>query len=231
VTSHGAEGTGLTEQAAGTPARPPALDEARQRWETSMLAEIERIRDDLRRLDPLRTAANVAGHWREGTLRLKYWAKPIHIDGDELIPRDEGGEPLAAFDQAMVLYHLRQSDGLPLAGRWVSYRELPGGEFYHQAYQGYTGRRLAEAFGVSPEGFAAAAAQTGQRLNGPAPQSWSFAPFPRITLAACLWPGDDEVPSQASVLFDAHAGHHLPIDGLALLGAGVTGRLLREAKR
>lgn len=34
------------------------------------------------------------------------------------------------------------------------------------------------------------------------------------------------MPSQASVLFDANAGHHLPIDGLALLDAGLTGRLL-----
>ena len=195
-----------------------------------MLAEIERIRDDVRRLDPQRTADRVAGDWRGGKLWLAYWARPITIEWPELLPRKEGGEPLAAFDQAMVLYHLRLSDGLAPAGRWVSYRELPGGEFYHQAYQGYTGRRLAEVFGQDPQNFEVAAAEAGQRLEGPAPQSWCFSPFPRIPLAACLWPGDDELPSQASVLFDAHAGHHLPIDGLALLGAGVTGRLIKARR-
>jgi hypothetical protein len=33
------------------------------------------------------------------------------------------------------------------------------------------------------------------------------------------------------VLFDAHAGHHLPVDGLALLGAGLTGRLLKAVQK
>ncbi|HLE23662.1 MAG TPA: DUF3786 domain-containing protein [Anaerolineales bacterium] len=192
-----------------------------------MLAEIERIRGDVRAAAPDRLAACVGGTWHAGALRIDYWGRPAHIDWVGLMPRGEDGEPLSAFDQAMLLYHLRQSDGTRPAGRWIGFRELPGGEFYHRAYQGYTGRRLAEAYGTDPERFDAAAAPIGTRLDGPAPHAWSFTPLPRIALAACLWPGDDEMPSQASVLFDAHAGHHLPIDGLALLGAGLTGRLLR----
>jgi hypothetical protein len=37
------------------------------------------------------------------------------------------------------------------------------------------------------------------------------------------------VSAQASILFDAHAGHHLPVGGLALLGSVLTGRLLADA--
>ncbi|MBF8256272.1 MAG: hypothetical protein HW375_1179 [Anaerolineales bacterium] len=192
-----------------------------------MLAEIERIRRDLHAAAPDRVAACVGGSWQDGVLHLGYWGRPVRIGWPDLEPRGDDGKPLSAFDQAMLLYHLRQSDGTLPADRWISYRDLPGGEFYHQAYQGYTGRRLAEAFGGDPERFDAAAAPNGERLDGPAPHAWSYAPLPRIALAACLWPGDDEMPSQASVLFDANAGHHLPIDGLALLGAGLTGRLLR----
>ena len=191
-----------------------------------MLAEIERIRRDLRAAAPDRVAACVAGSWQDGVLHLGYWGRPVHIGWPDLVPRGQDGNPLSAFDQAMLLYHLRQSDGTLPAGRWISYRDLPGGGFYHQAYQGYTGRRLAEAFGRQPE-LLGAAATGGERLDGPGPHAWRFTPLPRVPLAACLWPGDDELPSQASVLFDANAGHHLPIDGLALLGAGLTGRLLR----
>ena len=191
-----------------------------------MLAEIERIRSDLRLAAPERAADRVGASWLDGILQMTYWAEPVRIDWLDLVPRDGEGNPLPAFDQAMLLYHLRQSDGALPAGRWISYRELPGGEFYHQAFQGYTGRRLAEAYGRDPQLFDRAATG-GERLDGPAPHSWRFAPLPRIALAACLWPGDDEIPSQAAVLFDAHAGAHLPIDGLALLGAGLTGRLLK----
>jgi hypothetical protein len=217
--------SGLTEQAAGTPS---VLDESRQRWEASMLAEIERIRADLRTADPEAIARRIGGTSRGLTVDLEYWGREAHIAWPELVPRKHDGQPFSAFDQAMLLYHLRRSDGAPPAGRWVSFRELPGGEFYHQAYTGYTGRRLAEAFGTQPDRFDAAA-DFGVRLAGPSSHSWGFAPLPRVALAACLWPGDEEMPAQASVLFDEHAGHHLPIDGLALLGAGLTGRLLKAA--
>lgn len=220
--------TGLTERAAGTGPPVASPDDTRRRWEAAMLDQIERIRHDLRSADPALVAEHVGGSWRDGVLQIAYWGEPARIGWENLLPAGEGGNPLDTFDAAMLLYHLRRSDGALPAGWWISYRELPGGEFYHQAYAGYTGRRLAEAFGSDPGRFdAAAASRSGDRLDGPAPHAWGFAPLPRLRLAACLWPGDEEVPSQASVLFDAHAGHHLPIDGLALLGAGLTGRLLR----
>ena len=35
----------------------------------------------------------------------------------------------------MFLYYLQTADGSPLKGKWVAFRDLPGGMFYHQAYQ------------------------------------------------------------------------------------------------
>ena len=191
-----------------------------------MLEEIERLRVELRRADPAVAAGQVGAQWRDGVIVLDYWGQSARIPWGTLQPMDESGDPLSAFDAAMLLHHLRSSDGAAPAGRWISFRELPGGEFYHQAYSGYTGRRLAQVFGLSPERFDAAASSFGDRLEAPAPHAWRFSPLPRVLLAACLWAGDDELSAQASVLFDAHAAHHLPIDGLALLGAGLTGRLL-----
>jgi hypothetical protein len=68
-------------------------------------------------------------------------------------------------------------------------------------------------------------------VAGLAPHAWRFLPLPRVPLAVCLWPGDEEVPAQAAILFDSNAGRHLPTDGLALLGSGLTGRLIRESAR
>ena len=197
-----------------------------------MLDQIERLRVDLRRVDPVVVAGRVGGVCSDGVVVLDYWGKAISLPWETLNPVGPSGEALSAFDTAMLLHHLRWSDGSAPAGQWISFRELPGGEFYHQGYLGYTGRRLAEAFGGRPDAFdASSASVSGERLHGPAPHTWRFAPLPRIPLAACLWPGDDELPAQASVLFDAHAGHHLPVDGLALLGAGLTGRLLHTPGR
>jgi hypothetical protein len=222
--------SGLTDQAAGSKPSSASPDEARSRWEAAMLAEIERIRRDLRTAFPAHVAGRVGGTWHDGVIQLAYWGRPVRVRWEDLVPLDDQDTVLSRFDTAMLLYHLRLSDGAPPAGKWIGFRELPGGEFYHQAYLGYTGRRLAAAFGTEPTRFdQAAESLAGDPLDGPAPHTWAFAPLPRVQLAACLWPGDEEMPAQASVLFDAHAGHHLPIDGLALLGSGLTGRLLRAA--
>lgn len=196
-----------------------------------MLGELQRLRDELGRRSPGTAAANIGGECNAERVRIDYWARAVVIDWSDLQPRSPDGTPLSAFDSAVILHHMNASDGSPAEGRWIAYRDLPGGEFYHQAYLGYTGRRLALAFGSDPAAFDAAASTLGgERLDSPAPHTWAFAPLPRIPLAACLWPGDDELPAQASVVFDAGAARHMPIDGLALLGAGLTGRLLRSGE-
>ena len=53
--------------------------------------------------------------------------------------------------------------------------------------------------------------------------------MPRLPLAAALWPGDEDLPGRAAILFDASASHYLTTDGLALLGSGLASRLLRGA--
>jgi hypothetical protein len=40
-----------------------------------------------------------------------------------------------------------------------------------------------------------------------------------------MWAGDDEFPAQASVVFDAAAGHYLPAEDLAGLGGLLARRL------
>lgn len=223
---------GLTDRASGIPPGPErALEVARQRWEASMLAEIERLRDSLRGRSVAHVGVNVGAAFVEAELRFRYWDRDLVVSWSELQPCWSGGEPLDPFDSAMVLHHLSTSDGSSLERRWIGFRDLPGGEFYHQAYLGYTGRRLAERFGTSPIDFDAAAERVGGlRLEGPSPHAWAFTPLPRIPLAACLWPGDEDLAGQAAVLFDAGAARHLPVDGLALLGAGLTGRLLRASR-
>jgi hypothetical protein len=131
----------------------------------------------------------------------------------------------------MLLYYLREADGTPMADRWIGYRELPGGNFYSQAFQGYSGDRLARVYGEQPEVYTAAAhALEGMPLSNLPGMAFAFQPLPRIRLASILYLGDEEFPARASVLFDAAACHYMTTDGLALLGAGLVGRLIQAGK-
>jgi Domain of unknown function (DUF3786) len=223
---------GLTERAGGGDFKGEgAVERAHQAWEESMTRQLDSLREEVRSKDPGLLALRCGGYFEHGEMCLKYWGEEVTIAWPELEARfTDKDKRCSIFDTAMLLYYLRSADGAPMADQWVSYRELPGGGFYHLAFQGYSGDRIAQAYGEDPQAFdQAARAQGGWRLGGLAAHAYSFEALPRIRLAAILWPGDEEFPSRAAVLFDAAAEHYMTIDGLALLGAGLARRL--EKKR
>lgn len=201
--------------------------EARKAWQESMGRCIDELRSALRQEDLTQTARRCGGKPTKDGIELTYWDRPVHVSWPELLARRvPEGDLLTVFDQAMLLYYLRQADGAPPDGRWIGFRDLPGGSFYNQAFQGYTGDVLGRRFGPDPDGFTQAAlAAGGQPLVGLAPYAFTFRPLPLVRMAAVLWPGDEDFPARGQVLFDAGAGKLLIVDGLALLGSGLVHRL------
>jgi hypothetical protein len=225
--------SGLTDKAGGEPAS--AQDRARQTqaaWQESMLAQLEALRAGIQTRSPLLVAERSGAELQGEALHLSYWGERVRLGWPGLEANwAETGQSLSTFDRAMLVYYLHQADGAPPAGRWIGFRELPHGAFYHQAFQGYSGRRLAGIFGQDPSAFdQACRALGGERLSGLAEHAWAFQPLPRLLLAAALWPGDEDFPAQASVLFDASSPHYLVTDGLALLGSGLASRLVKAGQ-
>lgn len=219
---------GLTGRAAGkSDERGDIIERARRSWEASMARQIDDLRTSLRSTVPQVIADRAGGSYDGACLSLEYWGDQLRVAWPELEVY-KGEDPCPTFDTAMVFYYLSSADGAPFADRWIGYRELPGGGFYNQAFQGYSGDRIARAFGSDPDSFHLAARSLGGwSLPALAEHAYAFQPLPRIRLAAVLWPGDEEFPSKASVLFDPSACHYMTIDGLALLGSGLSGRLVK----
>jgi hypothetical protein len=222
---------GLTDRAGGMPEdKRKALEHARRSWEESMVRQIESLRGELAKEAPEMLADRCAGHFTEETILLPYWGQEVSIHWPGMEATLADGQPCSTFDTAMLLYYLHHADGALPADRWISYREIPGGAFYHQAFQGYSGNRISKAFGDDFTLFEAAARRLdGFKLTALAEHAFAFQPLPRIRLAAVLWPGDEDFPTRASVLFDAASHHYMTIDGLALLGSGLASRLVRAS--
>lgn len=224
---------GLTDRAGGNQTQSSEIrDQDHKTWEESMVRRLKSLRSTLHDQLPEMIADRCGGTYVENYLYLTYWDQPVTIvwpNIDAYTLPHEG--KCSTFDTAMLLYYLNNADGTPMADRWIGFRELPNGGFYHQAYQGYTGNLIANTLGDDVVAFEnAARALEGWHLPALAPHAFAFLPLPRIRLAAVLWPGDEEFPAKASVLFDAAASHYMTTDGLALLGSGLTQRLLRAAK-
>lgn len=221
--------TGLTEKAAGPQLDPEeSIAAAHAAWEQSMLRRIGELVEQLEPRSPEELAGLCGGQVRDGQLQLDYWGERIALRWPELEAHEVGrGKACSTFDRAIALYYLASADGAPVAGRWIGFRELPEGAFYHQAFQGYSGNRLVQHFGADQGAFADACERVDGQPLSEFGSAFSFRPFARIFLAAVLWPGDDQLPSRASILFDAAASHYMPTDGLAILGSGLASRLIR----
>jgi hypothetical protein len=224
---------GLTDQASGAKVTGgEAIERAHQAWQESMLLQLDALRHEISATQPGRLAANCGGNLVNQQIQLNYWEKIIAISWPELAAHNlADGRACSVYDTGMLLYYLREADGTPMADHWIGYRELPGGSFYSQAFQGYSGDRLANVYGEQPETYRQAALSLkGNSLTSLPGMAYAFLPLPRIHLAAILYPGDEEFSARGSVLFDAAACHYMTTDGLALLGAGLVGRLIQAGK-
>lgn len=132
--------------------------------------------------------------------------------------------------QILVLHYLLGSGRAQLANRLASFRDFDGGAIYYAAFKARSIDPLVKEFGSRPDtlkhvGDAIRAEPV--KMNGVGMRV-SF--FPKLPIAVHLWPGDDEVPPSANVLFDANAGRILPTEDLSV-AAGVLVRRLVEISR
>lgn len=195
-------------------------------WADTLIPQISTMRAELSRQDIAIVATLTgAGLVQAHMLSLRFWDDEWLVTWPEATIQRADGQPCSADKEVTMLYYLTHGDGTRPAGRWISFHDLPNGMFYWQAFQGYSGNRLARTFVNNVEAFEAAAQGLGGTHIDLGDAMYAFWPLPRICLAAQYWRGDDEFPPRANILFDAAASHYLSTDGLAVLGSQLVSRL------
>lgn len=196
---------------------------------------LEELRAGLKSINPVDLAAKSGMVYQshskgEGVFIVKVWDRQVIISFPELIASEaQNGSRLGDSSQALLLYYLSTCDGTPPAGQWVSFSELPDGRFYNQAFQNYTGGRLAQVFGNHFAAFCQVSENLGGKrvyLLGDA--AYMFPILPLVDLLVLTWRGDEEFDATYQILFDAAVKHHLPTDACAVLGSNLTRKLSEE---
>lgn len=157
-------------------------------------------------------------------------------DGDSGAESATGQGKTAHVSIAILLLHyLLTADAAPEAGRWATFRELPDGLFYAQAFAAKAEASLtAIVAGSQGDGevnrrirrFRESGATIGGADLDLADAALRLQALPRVPVAVLLWKGDDEFPSQARILFDGSAHHYLPTEDLAGMGAWLAHQLM-----
>jgi hypothetical protein len=112
---------------------------------------------------------------------------------------------------ALVSY-LIEARNVPLCGRWVSEKDLKGGEMFFRGPHLFPVKPLEDKFGKDGDRFLQAGEKFGGKDVPGADVSFQVMALPRIPIQMLLWLADEDFPARITFLFDATIEEHLPLD-------------------
>lgn len=170
----------------------------------------------------------------DGTARLSmsFLGKDLVVKIDEQVDvrEGEGGSDLPLPEKILVCHYLLRAPASPLSGELITFRQVPDGHFYYDAFQRRARDPFLSTFGHSADLFRACAEVLGGRPVETGDVAMSFQVFPRIAVQLVLWQGDDEFPPDAGILFDSSIQRRLSAEDIAVMSGMLVYRLMGIAR-
>ena len=151
-------------------------------------------------------------------------------DGVEVIAQGRDGE-VSLPERILLCHYLLRASGDQPTGNLITFRQIPDGHFYFDAFQRRTRDPFLATFGSQPELFDRCAKSLGGTRMDTADVAWSFQVLPRVTIQLCLWKGDEEFPPEANVLLDESIVGYLPVEDIAVVSGMLVYRLMALARQ
>jgi hypothetical protein len=165
-------------------------------------------------------------------LRVPFLGAPYLIQVGENVrvtrERDNGDVPLP--EQILLCHYLLHASGKAPTGELITFRQIPDGHFYFDAFQRRARDPFLATFGRQPERFRRCAELLGGQPVATGDVGMAFQVFPRVAIQLVLWRGDDEFPPEASILFDASIQDNLAAEDIAVLSGMLVYRLMGMAR-
>lgn len=173
-----------------------------------------------------------AGYERAGNeekITLIFFSEPHQICFPQIEFYSPSKKTVSLVTRILLLHYMIRADGSPMTGKWVGYKDIPGGLLYASVFARRVTDPLVRRFGRAAKWFQEAGVQSGGETAGVGDASFILQAFPFIPLQYVLWEGDDEFPPSAQLLFDASVVHYLSLEDIVVLGQITTGRLVQRA--
>lgn len=211
--------------------------EKKQPEETNYRVAYRKFWDDVKAKDPQEIINNRQVTYDEDSLQytVSYFREEYCVDcRKETITRVKDGAIPDMMDGIIILNYLAYAEPLEeKPSQWVSLKEIPGCMIFYPAFHKTSILALIETFGNDASLLVEVAPKLSGEIEKFGDACAVFDAFPEIPLCAVVWEGDEEVPSNATILFEpsiAHMLHGESIIGLGMQLASKLKKLARQAK-
>lgn len=169
----------------------------------------------------------------KGELVVPYMGVPyrVVIEPDVDIFRQDSPEEVPLADKILIAHYLLGATGKKATHKLITYRQIPDGHFYFQAFLKRARDPFVSFFGANGRLFRKCAASMGATPVANGDYGMEFKIFPRISAQLILWEGDDEFPPDATILFDETIQKQLPVEDIAVLSGTLVYRLIALARK
>lgn len=131
----------------------------------------------------------------------------------------------------ILLHFLIRGDNWEPTGKLVSYKELPDGKVFDDAFQREAIEPIVTNFCSHPEKLKQAARKLGAEFIDRGDLAFTIETLPTIPLTYIIWFSNDELQGGANILFDASVMTKLHTEDLAFLGQYTTSLLIKFGKQ
>jgi hypothetical protein len=131
------------------------------------------------------------------------------------------------FISVLILHYLMGVKSIPFSSEKISFKDLPGGDFYLPAFRESCLAPLIKAFSDSPEALVESAKHFDGKKVPWGDTAVEVKPFKRFPLTVVFWGKDKEFSAEANILYEATAKEFLPTEDVVVVTNLTVSKLIK----
>ena len=169
-------------------------------------------------------------HDAGATATVYYLNQPYLVTFPEVKVTPADGPDLPLREQILILHYLTLAKGTAATNNLITFRDLPGGIVYYPTFSKRTMEPLTRFFGREPELLVKASEKLGAHQTDVGNTTVVINAFRHVPITMVLWHGDEELPPQLNLLFDANITDYLESEDVTVLCEIVTWKLVSYSR-
>lgn len=183
---------------------------------------VKKIKDELSKVDFDTVADKIGGSFDGDKLKMQIMGKIFSVDTEGNIYTDIH---VNSWVLVSAFSYIVNCKGAPVEANWVPFRELPGGRDRYRLFGQQCEKPMKRLADNYPDLLVDivdlfSGGQVSDQFQSDI--AVVLSPMPLVPMLICYWKAEDGMTSSLNLFFDVTAEKNIGIDGLYLLGTGIT---------